>query len=77
MAFLSVKNSHKKEVINLAKKLIKIGFALSGTKGTAEVLKRNRMKCKTINKVSSGTPHIVDVLKSKKIALEICFSLYS
>ena len=71
MAFLSVKNSHKEEVINLAKKLIKIGFTLSGTKGTAEVLKRNRMKCKTINKVSSGTPHIVDVLNSKKIALVI------
>ena len=29
------------------------------------------MKCKTINKVSSGTPHIVDVLNSKKIALVI------
>ena len=71
MAFLSVKNSHKEEVINLAKKLIKIGFTLSGTKGTAEVLKRNRMKCKTINKVSSGSPHIVDVLDSKKIALVI------
>ena len=29
------------------------------------------MKCKMINKVSSGTPHIVDVLNSKKIALVI------
>ena len=29
------------------------------------------MKCKIINKVSSGSPHIVDVLDSKKIALVI------
>ena len=29
------------------------------------------MKCKTINKVSSGSPHIVNVLDSKKIALVI------
>ena len=29
------------------------------------------MKCKIINKVSSGRPHIVDVLDSKKIALVI------
>ena len=29
------------------------------------------MKCKIINKVSSGTPHIVDVLNSKRIALVI------
>ena len=44
---------------------------MSGTKGTAEVLKKNGMKCKTINKVSSGKPHIVDVLNSNKIALVI------
>ena len=29
------------------------------------------MKCKIINKVSSGSPHIVDVLNSKKIAIVI------
>ena len=29
------------------------------------------MRCKKINKVSSGSPHIVDVLNSKKIALVI------
>ena len=29
------------------------------------------MKCKIINKVSTGSPHIVDVLNSKKIALVI------
>ena len=29
------------------------------------------MKCKKINKVSGGSPHIVDVLNSKKIALVI------
>ena len=71
MAFLSVKNSHKEEVIDLAKKLKKIGFSLSGTKGTAEALRKNNINCKTINKVSSGKPHIVDILNSKKIALVI------
>ena len=29
------------------------------------------MRCKIINKVSSGSPHIVNVLDSKKIALVI------
>ena len=71
MAFLSVKNSHKVEVIDLAKKLLKLNFTLSGTKGTAEVLKKNGMKCKKINKVSSGKPHIVDVLNGNKISLVI------
>ena len=71
MAFISVKNSHKEEVIDLARKLKKIGFSLSGTKGTAEALRKNGINCRTINKVSSGKPHIVDVLNAKKIALVI------
>ncbi|MDC3000654.1 carbamoyl-phosphate synthase large subunit, partial [Candidatus Pelagibacter sp.] len=71
MAFLSVKDSHKQEIIGVAQRLIKLGFTLSATKGTSEILKQNGMKCKKINKVSSGRPHIVDVLNSKKISLVI------
>ncbi len=71
LAFLSVKDSHKKEVIDLAKKLIELEFTLCGTKGTASTIRNNGMKCKKINKVSSGRPHIVDVLNSKKISLVI------
>ena len=71
LAFLSVKDSHKKEIVDLAKKLIELGFTLCGTKGTANTIRNNGMKCKKINKVSSGRPHIVDVLNSKKISLVI------
>ncbi len=70
-AFISLKNSHKDEGIGLAKDLIKLNFKLSATKGTAEYIRKHGMKCKIINKVSSGTPHIVDILDSKKIALVI------
>ncbi len=71
LAFLSVKDSHKQEIIGVAQRLIKLGFTLSATKGTADILKKNGMKCRKINKVSSGKPHIVDILNSKKIALVI------
>ena len=71
MAFLSVKDSHKQEIIGIAQRLIKLGFTISGTKGTSKILKENGIKCKTINKVSSGRPHIVDVLNAKKISLVI------
>jgi len=71
LAFLSVKDSHKDEVIDLAKKLIKLNFSLCGTEGTANAIRKNGIKCKKINKVSSGTPHIVDVLNSKKISIVI------
>ncbi len=71
MAFLSVKDSHKQEIVGIAQRLKKLGFTISGTKGTARILKENGIKCKTINKVSSGRPHIVDVLNAKKISLVI------
>ncbi len=71
MAFLSVKDSHKQEVIGIAQRLVKMGFKLSATKGTAKILNENNMKCIMINKVSSGRPHIVDILNSKKISLVI------
>ena len=71
LAFISLKDSHKDEGIDLAKKLIKLSFKLCATKGTAEYIKKHGMKCSIINKVSSGSPHIVDVLNSKKISLVI------
>ena len=71
LAFISLKNAHKDEGIVLAKELIRLKFSLCATKGTAEYIRKFGMKCKIINKVSSGSPHIVDILDSKKIALVI------
>ena len=71
LAFVSLKDSHKDEGIDLAKELIKLNFKLCATKGTAEYFRKHKIKCRIINKVSSGSPHIVDVLDSKKIALVI------
>ena len=71
LAFISLKNSHKEEGVDLAKKLLKLNFTLCGTEGTANYIRKHGMKCKIINKVSGGSPHIVDVLNSKRIALVI------
>jgi carbamoyl-phosphate synthase large subunit len=51
--------------------LLKLNFTLCGTGGTADFIRKHGMRCKKINKVSGGSPHIVDVLNSKKIALVI------
>ena len=71
LAFISLKDKHKNEGVDLAKKLVKLNFTLCGTPGTANIIKKNGIKCKTVNKVSAGSPHIVDVLNAKKIALVI------
>ena len=71
LAFISLQDKHKNEGINLAKKLVELNFTLCGTAGTADIIKKNGIKCKKVNKVSGGSPHIVDILNSKKIALVI------
>jgi carbamoyl-phosphate synthase large subunit len=71
LAFISLKNKHKNEASDLARKLIQLNFTLCGTEGTANVITSSGIKCKKINKVSAGSPHIVDVLNAKKISLVI------
>ena len=71
LAFISLKDGHKDEGVDLAKQLLKLNFTLCATGGTADYIRKHGIKCKTINKVSGGSPHIVDVLNSKKIALVI------
>jgi len=71
LAFISLKNAHKEEGVDLARQLLKLSFTLCGTGGTADFIIKHGMKCKKINKVSGGSPHIVDVLNSKKIAIVI------
>ena len=69
--FLSVKDKDKKELILIAKKLIKLGFELLGTKGTCDFLNKNNILINKINKISEGNPHVIDLLESKKIVLVI------
>jgi carbamoyl-phosphate synthase large subunit len=71
LAFISLKDSHKIEGVDLARQLLKLGFMLCGTGGTTDYIRQHGMKCKKINKVSGGSPHIVDILNSKRISLVI------
>jgi carbamoyl-phosphate synthase large subunit len=71
LAFISLKNSHKNEGVKLAEELVKLNFKLCGTGGTADYINKHGIKCKKINKVNQGSPHIVDILNAKKIALVI------
>ena len=51
--------------------MIKLNFQLCATGGTAKHFNKNGIKCKKINKINQGSPHIVDILNAKKIALII------
>ena len=68
---LSIDDNNKDRILPIAEALIFLGFKLIATKGTYNFLKKNNVKIKKINKVKEGSPHIVDLLLSKKINLVI------
>jgi len=68
-AFLSVKETDKAGIVNVAKDLNEIGFELVATSGTAKVIEAAGIECQYINKVGEGRPHIVDMIKNEEIAL--------
>ncbi len=70
-AFISVKDEDKKNIIEVAKKLVKLGFNLIATHGTQNFLNENKIKCQRINKVREGRTHVVDMIKNNQIDLII------
>ena len=68
-AFLSVRETDKKAVAELARELHQRGFNLVATGGTARVIQQAGVECKHVNKVKEGRPHVVDMIKNDEIVL--------
>jgi carbamoyl-phosphate synthase large subunit len=68
-AFLSVRNEDKARMIEIARALDDLGFALVATKGTAAAIEQAGLKVQPVNKVQEGRPHIVDMIKNREISL--------
>ncbi len=69
--FISVKNNDKTRAVEVARELAAMGFRLIATKGTAQAIAAAGIACETVNKVTEGRPHIVDMIKNNEIALVI------
>ena len=63
-ALISVRNSDKAKVSLLAKKLLKLGYEIDATGGTADILAASGIEARRVNKVSEGRPHILDRIKN-------------
>ena len=68
---LSVKQSDKPRMVEVARSLLALGFTLAATKGTAAAIQAAGMPCKPVNKVTEGRPHIVDMIKNDEVVLVI------
>jgi carbamoyl-phosphate synthase large subunit len=69
--FLTVKNSDKPRAVEVARQLAAQGFELIATKGTANAITAAGIKCETVNKVTEGRPHVVDMIKNNEICMVV------
>jgi carbamoyl-phosphate synthase large subunit len=69
--FVSVKDSDKPETVRLAAELIRLGFKLYATSGTAQALSSAQVPVKRLFKLAEGRPHALDMLKNGEIDLII------
>lgn len=66
-AFLSVRNADKAGIVEVARHLVELGFALLATRGTAAYLEKFQVPHQVVNKVLEGRPHIVDMIKNGEV----------
>jgi carbamoyl-phosphate synthase large subunit len=69
--FLTVKGSDKPRAVEVARQLVAMGFDLVATRGTAAAITAAGIAVQTVNKVTEGRPHIVDMIKNNQVALVI------
>jgi carbamoyl-phosphate synthase large subunit len=67
-AFISVRDPDKQRVLAVAEELIRRGYALVATRGTAAWLQSQGFVCDVVNKVIEGRPHVVDLIKNGEIS---------
>ena len=69
--FLTVKNGDKARAVDIAHALSGMGFELVATKGTAAAISAAGIPVVTVNKVTEGRPHVVDMIKNNEIAMVV------
>ncbi|MGA7594292.1 MAG: carbamoyl-phosphate synthase large subunit [Gallionella sp.] len=67
--FISVREADKSGVVDIARTLVRLGFTLRATRGTASVIGAAGIAVEVVNKVAEGRPHIVDMIKNGEISL--------
>jgi len=68
-ALLSVKDSDKSGIVEVAQQLVEQGFDLVATTGTRAVITEAGVPCRKINKLLQGQPHILDAIKNNELSL--------
>jgi carbamoyl-phosphate synthase large subunit len=65
--FVSVKDADKEAVIPVAREFVKLGFEIISTSGTAEALRKAKIKVTKVFKIHEGRPNVLDRIKNGDI----------
>jgi len=68
---LTVADRDKPQLVELARNLSRIGFQLTATAGTAELLQQAGIAVESINKISEPEPNLINYIEAGKIDLII------
>ena len=69
--FLSVRDADKPGLVQMARRLIDMGFQIAATAGTARRIGEAGLPVRRMSKVLEGRPHCVDAIRSGEIQLVI------
>lgn len=68
---ISVNDYDKSAALRIARELYRLGFRLYATSGTAEFFRKAGLPVEAVNKVSQGSPHVVDLIRRRQVDLVI------
>ena len=68
---VSLRTLDRGRLVELGERLMHQGFEIVATRTNQEILKQSGIECTMVNKVSEGSPHIVDAIKNEEISLII------
>jgi carbamoyl-phosphate synthase large subunit len=71
LIFISVRDSDKPALEPVARALAGMGFGLVATGGTARDIQLLGIECTAVNKVTDGSPHVLDLMRDGRIAAVI------
>jgi carbamoyl-phosphate synthase large subunit len=69
--FITVTDTDKPAATQLAARFHDMGFGIIATRGTAQAISRMGIPVRTINKLSEGSPHVVDYIREGEVDLVI------
>lgn len=66
--FLSVKDADKPAIVPLARELVRLGYSLCATRGTATLLWQEGLKPDALFRLSEGRPNLLDLLQNRHVS---------